>query len=412
MRSESSLLIFDGLRQPVELRDCDHLLAHLPLVFPGWRIDRSGDTAIEPVLTLSHLDDGYRLEGYWLENPLYRDDVTAILCALVAEVMRAYARQDDRLLCLHAAAAEFGERLVVFPSQYRAGKSVLCATLAASGTRLYCDDILPLGLESGEGIAPGLAPRLRLPLPTNLAPASRRFIESHIALRGERYAYLDFERTAMAERGEQARVGAFVLLDRQQGAAATLKPIDKADVLAQVIWQNFAREAEAPAILDVLNRLVTEARCFRLCYDRAEDAVALLQTEFAAWPDEHDNADIRRARLTSKAPANADIPQGCIRQAPGIKVVEVDGNSFLADRNGAAIHQLNTIGTAIWGLLHEPTTPREITNLLLQAFPDLDPAGIRHDVNSLLDQLRNKHLLQFHDTDRWAASNASGNGAQ
>jgi len=394
MPAESRLLNFDGLQQPVELRDCAALIPHLPLVFPGWEITPATGTDAEPVLTLFRAEEGYRLEGCWFDETLYRRDEVDALCALVAEVMRAYGCQDDRLLCLHGAAAEFGGRLVVFPSQYRAGKSILCAALAACGTRLYCDDILPVSLADGNGIAPGLAPRLRLPLPENLALSTRDFIDSRLRLRGANYAYLDLDHSAMAARGEQAPLGAFVLLEREEGAAAALEPIGEAEVLAQAIWQNFAREAEAPVILAVLNRLVRGAQRFRLRYGRAEDAVALLQKEFATWPDDSECGSAHPSQPVSVVSGADDIPAGCYRQAPGIEVIEVDGSSFLADRNGAAIHQLNVVGSAIWGLLREPMTADEIVDLLLQAFPDLDARQVQKDVDDLLEQLRYKQLLQ------------------
>ena len=395
MSAESRFLNFDGLRQPVELRDCERLVPHLPLVFPGWEIASAAETDIEPVLTLIRVDNGYHLGGYWLDEILYRRDEVDALCALVAEVMRAYGRQDDRLLCLHAAAASFGGRLVVFPSQYRAGKSILCAALAACGTRLYCDDILLVRLDDGNGIAPGLAPRLRLPLPGNLKLTTRDYIDSRIRLRGANYAYIDLDNSALAERGEQAPLGAFVLLEREEGAVAALEPIGEAEVLAQAIWQNFAREAAAPVILGVLNRLVGGAQRFRLRYDRAEDAVALLQSEFATWPEgPGDGFSAYPSQPVSVAATGGEIPAGCYRQAPGIEVIEVDGTSFLADRNGAAIHQLNAVGSAIWGLLHEPMTADEIVDLLLQAFPDLDASQVQKDVGDLLEELQRKQLLQ------------------
>jgi hypothetical protein len=395
MPAESRLLNFEGLHQPVKLSDCNELIPHLPVVFPGWEITAAPKTAIDPVLTLYRADDGYRLEGYWIDATLRRRDEVDALCALAAEVMRAYGRQDDRLLCLHGAAAEFGGRLVVFPNQYRAGKSILSAVLAACGSRLYCDDILPIDLADGEGIAPGLAPRLRLPLPHNLAPESRRFIDSRVVLRGTNYAYLELDRDAMAERGEQAPPGAFVLLERQEGAVAALEPIGEAELLAQVIWQNFAREAEAPVILDALNRLVSGAQRFRLRYERAEDAAALLQREFATWPETAAGEPAKSARPAGVAANDDEIPAGCYRQAPGIEVIEVDGDSFLADRDGAAIHRLNAVGSAIWGLLREPIAADEIVDLLLQAFPGLDAGQVEKDVGELLEQLRRKHLLQF-----------------
>ena len=66
---------------------------------------------------------------------------------------------------------------------------------------------------------------------------------------------------------------------------------------------------------------------------------------------------------------------------------------FLADGQGATIHHLNLIGTAIWSLLAEPMTADEMMNLLMAAFPDHDPGSIESDQGSLIDELLTKNLL-------------------
>ena len=61
-----------------------------------------------PILDLPRSGDEYRLQGYCLAEPLIRRDAIDALCALVAEVMRAYVQQDDQMLCLYGAAIEPG----------------------------------------------------------------------------------------------------------------------------------------------------------------------------------------------------------------------------------------------------------------------------------------------------------------
>lgn len=395
MPGETRYLKFEGMSQSVKLHDCDDLIPHLPLVFPGWKIDNLAVDDSEPVLTLSRVGRTYSLRGYWIDEPLVRNDDVEAVCALVAELMRAYVRQNDRLLCLHAAAAEFGGRLVVFPSHYHAGKSILSACLAAAGTRLFCDDILPLNLHDAEAIAPGLAPCLRKPLPANLKPESREFIESRTSLQGNNYSYLELGTKSMTARGEHLPIGAFVLLERRAGAAAEFETISEAEVLAQVVWQNFARETEAPTILAVLNRLVAGARRFRLNYDRAEDAVSLLQRKFDRWPDEYTRERNLRQECAKSTSDPGSLAPGYYRQAPGIGIVEADDQFFLADGQGAAIHHLNPTGSSIWGLLAEPMTRDEIVELLLSAFPGLDREQVTADVFNLLDELKGKNLLQL-----------------
>ena len=395
MPGEPMLLNFDGLSKPVRLVNCETLSKNLPLAFPGWSINVEPDTSQSPILTVTQENNSYTLEGFWLPEPLLRNDMVDAICALVAELMRAYVRQDDRLLCLHGAAAEFAGKLVIFPSQYRAGKSILSASLAAAGVRLFCDDVLPIGLADARGIAPGLAVRLRKPLPDNLSAETRHYIERHNCLQGEHYHYLDLADSAMAARGRQAPIGAFVLLEREAGATPAFEEISEADVLRQVVWQNFAREAEAPKILEVLSRLVADSQRMRLRYDRAEEAVGLLQQYFSSWPEELSSVDDKRLLSEHSNAGATEIPPGCYWRNPGVSVVDVDGQSFLADSQGAAIHHLNPTASSIWNLLAEPMSVDEIMQVLLTAFPDLDPDRLSQDVNSLVADLMRENLLRY-----------------
>ena len=59
--------------------------------------------------------------------------------------------------------------------------------------------------------------------------------------------------------------------------------IGKAEVLRQVIWQNFARNGDARDILERLDAIVDQTACFKLRYARAEDAAAALKGGFASW---------------------------------------------------------------------------------------------------------------------------------
>ena len=74
-------------------------------------------------------------------------------------------------------------------------------------------------------------------------------------------------------------------------------------------------------------------------------------------------------------------------------VVAVEGENFLADADGAAIHHLNAVGSAIWNLLVEPTTIDDTVKLLLVAFPQIGRDQIKNDVDSLISSLMSKNLL-------------------
>ena len=386
-------LTFCGLERPIVLIDCRHLLDHFSLIFPGWHIDASPEDIQSPILTLRLEKSTYILEADWLKKKLRRTDKVDAICSLVANLVRAYIRGNAELLCLHGAAANFGGKLAIFPSKYRTGKSILSACLAAANIQLFCDDVLPISIVEGHGVAPGLAPRLRIPLPDNLSPKSREFIQSNRGLEGKQYLYLDLDNIHLATRGSQAPVGAFVLLERQGGATTSLEDISAAEVLHQVVWQNFAREAEAPKILERLSQLVSNAQCFRMRYDRAEDAVELLKETFKDWPSkalEEPNTPLVTTQFIAKP---VEVPLGCYLRKAEISILNVDGESFLADARGAKIHHLNPVGSAIWMLLAEPVSMADLVELLLTAFPDVGGEQIKSDIAALIDALMSKNLL-------------------
>jgi hypothetical protein len=393
MRKDNLYLIFEDMSNSVELINCRHLIDFFPLIFPGWQITRVSAEHASPVLSLTRVGNHYVLESDWLEKPAYREDEDAVICLLVAELMRAYVHEDRQLLCLHGAAADFAGKLVLFPSNYRAGKSILSACLAASGVRLISDDILPISMLEAEGIAPGLAPRLRLPLPDNLDLETRDFIKKHNRLQGEQYLYLDLENDVLAPRGCQLPVGAFVLLEREEGASPVMETVAEAEVLRQVIWQNFARETEAPRILGVLSELVASSQCFRLRYDRAEDAVGLLRENFSEWSTHSGNGNDAKTLADSQTGIIDHLLPGHYLRKSDINIVQIADQVFLADGQGATIHHLNPVGTAIWSLLDEPMTADEITNLLMTAFPNLERSTIESDLHNLIDELLSRNLL-------------------
>jgi len=93
------------------------------------------------------------------------------------------------------------------------------------------------------------------------------------------------------------------------------------------------------------------------------------------------------------APELIEIPPGCYLRQADISVVTVDGEGFLADARGAAIHHLNPIGSAIWTLLADPMTLDDMVKLLLVAFPEASREQVECDVGSLINSLMSRNLL-------------------
>lgn len=396
------LVKFEGLSKPIALFDSDEVYACFPKVFHGWRFSETETADSEPVITIRRDFLGYKIEADWLYPPLVRVDHVDALCGFLAELIRAFIDDNTHLLCLHGAAAEFGGRLVIFPNRYRAGKSVLSACLAAAGVRLFADDVLPIVDQTEHGMAPGIAPRLRVPPPDNLSADTQDFLDRRTVARGARYLYLGLPSDEFAPHGTTAPIGAFVVLERTADASPELLPIGESELLKQVIWQNFAREVEAPQIVRRLHGIIGRARSYRLRYSSADDAAAFLKANFTHWAETPSTAPVpapKASRPLNSVGTVQGPPAGCYQRSPVITETLVDGESFLADAEGAAIHHLNSVGSAIWQALANPLTIGQIADLLHAAFPDADPNQIEKDVRALLDDLKARQLVLYGDDD-------------
>ncbi len=83
-----------------------------------------------------------------------------------------------------------------------------------------------------------------------------------------------------------------------------------------------------------------------------------------------------------------------IRRRKGLLLRVVDGEGFLLDAAQRRIHHLNQIALAVWRLLDEPQTVRGITAILMLAFPQASPAGVRRDTKLLVAKLLKEELAE------------------
>jgi hypothetical protein len=92
-------------------------------------------------------------------------------------------------------------------------------------------------------------------------------------------------------------------------------------------------------------------------------------------------------------PRAGDGRTGCYRRAAGIHERRVDGECFLADAEGARIHHLNPIGSAIWQLLAEPASIEDLVTTLGEAFPELEAKQLQADVSAFVSCIADRGLL-------------------
>lgn len=386
-------LEFDNISAPVILPQGTDLPGALRSCLNGWRFaqnSRPGTAPHRAVCILQHdPDDGFSYHAPDLRDPMEGLTLTGAVCAAIADLSVAYCAELSGGIGLHCGAVAFGDRLVVITGHRRAGKSTLIARLSAeTDLPVFCDDVLPVN-DRGEGIALGIAPRLRLPLPDGISPAFRAHAARHAVLADSRYAYL---RTPnLAPHGLRARLGALVLLRRgPPGTPARLHRMDRAAALATLIEQSLTDQPSVEAALARADALTAQAAALTLVYSDLEEAVALMRHAFGG-------ADFLPAGLPLADPLPADLPAGQptappvparLKLAPARDVAcreEADG-AFLWRPGDIVLWRLNPVAHAAWALLDGDTSAGQMADILAEVFPDTPRRVILSDLRAVLGQ--------------------------
>ncbi len=401
-------LKFDGLDTTVALCVDQRFIDALPVVFPHWShtiVQHDNNTSFASV-TLA--DNRYKITSSFMDDSVSFKDPANTLCSLIVELAWARLREDTSLLCLHGAAIEFAGRLVIFPSTRRAGKSTLTVALAAAGKKVFTDDFLPLKVTADGslcGISSGISPRLRLPFPDQIGPVALDYIQNRSMIQNRQYRFVTPKTDELAKFGDTAPIGSLVFLERTEGATASIEPVSESDALKALIKQNFSRAMNAAGILKMLGFITNSAPAYRLIYDDAEQAVALLESRFQEWgqaaprfPVDLDNIAFDTALETDFTPEPLNISEGSFIHASGIEEVSSDGKRFLTGHNGKSIHYLNDGAVNIWRLLEEPTSISEAIEMLCAVFPDHPAEEIRRDVIATFTEFARNGLLQKANT--------------
>ena len=276
-------LTIEKLPQPIFLSDCGELLQIITSVLSGWEIKTAAPPSLQdPIITIKKTINGYERTSPWLSQPIVFENSVNAVCDLIVDLIKYYISENQSLLCLHCAAVQIGGGLIVFPSTYNAGKSTLAAHLAAAGMNLFADDVMPINGDDNRGVAPGIQPRLRLPLPENTDPSFRNFIDQMCGPKSQRFVYLNLGQDKLAPLGTTATIRGFVLLRRTDEGNATLASVRKSEVLKNAVLRNFSRDVAAVDVLDRLFGLVEGADCYTLNYSSPNDAVRLLDEAFGS----------------------------------------------------------------------------------------------------------------------------------
>lgn len=402
MQTPLEYLCFDGLSGRIELRVDQRFRDALPTVFPNWPFEITTDAG-DSFASVTQSDGGYTITSPFMDGPSTFNDPANTICALIVELAWARLHENPELLCLHGAAVEFAGRLIIFPSTRRAGKSTLTVALAAAGKRVFTDDFLPLAIQpNGEvhGVASGISPRLRLPAPIQIGPQALAYISARNMIANRQYQFVEPRADELANFGDTAPIGGMIFLDRQDGATATLESVTNAEALSTLITQNFSRAVNAAGILKMLDFITTSATAYRLTYDTAEEAIALLNAQFQTWegtPPTLSDAfatEFLTSALDITAPKVIDVTEGQFMQADSVTVITSEGKKFLTGRAGQSIHYLNDGAAMIWQLLDEPTSIVEAVTIIHTAFPEQPFLQIQTDVTATFTEFAQNSLLQ------------------
>lgn len=288
MRQEDVIrLNIKGFKRPVEFCKCADFATGFAAILRGWDITESPRSDVrEPLIVFRKTLRGFDWTAPWIgRSQLERDEppitVMEAICDFHYEFIDWYVEEFPQDFCLHCASVKIGDGLIIFPSMQRTGKSLLMMQLAADGQRIFGDDVLTIKQGSDEGVAFGMLPRLRLPLPDTIHPELVEFINSHSGPSDSTHGYIALSDEVLAAYGESSKIHGAVILDRQTTGPAHLKSATNGQILKNMIDQNFATRISPLQIFNRLRKIAVKSRCFTLTYSDTREASALLINEFA-----------------------------------------------------------------------------------------------------------------------------------
>jgi hypothetical protein len=398
------VLTFPGVAGPLVLPDGAGLEAGLAQVVRGWT--PACDSTVRPKgeALACAVPDGagngtFTLHSVNFETPMPRLAAASVICGLVADLGQSYFEEKPGALALHCGAFRWGGRLIAVSGPPRAGKSTLIARMTAEpDCEVFCDDILPVRPD-GQGVALGIAPRLRLPLPEGASAAFREHVEACLGPRDARYGYVCAGTLAL--HGTLAPLSVLVKLDRRAEGPARLHPLAVDEALTELLQRNMADQATPDAAFARGAALIGGMTCLRLVYADLEEAVALLRRAFAA--------DGGLEGLVAEEPAvpaeetartrAAFDPDAVVARTEGVAVRRLGSSAFLWRPEGTMIWQLNPIAAAVWALLEIPGSAREIAEALAEVWTDVPGETLLADVVDLLDGLVAEDFAEMADVD-------------
>ncbi|WP_180978193.1 PqqD family protein [Halomonas urumqiensis] len=397
-----------GLGRLLRLSGCPEVADALVAAMPGWPMRVTPASGLAPAIRLRRAYDGEGDEngGYVQHAPGLRGGLVlptpvAAVCSLIADIVAALCERRAELIGLHCGSVEIEGQLVLFPASHRAGKSTLTAAFAAAGCRVFGDDVLALTAE-GDGMALGISPRLRLPLPDIANPDLVAYAERHAGPEDPRYRYLSLPEAELAAHGERRPIGAIVLLERDDTLCdpdlVTLAP---GEGLLQLLCQNFSHDVPTEALMTRFAPLMTRLPCLLLRYSEPLAAAQCLMARMTSGRIVAGN--VSASLLGRHSVPGERLPSGWDKVAlderfgpcPGVRDYPVGEELFLIDTASGALHRLNSSGQAAWRLLgEEALTVADVADLLVEHHGDVSKPDVEADVQALFGWMVEARLIE------------------
>lgn len=310
----------------------------------------------------------YRWHGRTLTKPVVWQQrapstTMGVICDLHDVLFDWFLGRNPDHLCLHAAAIEVGEGLVLIPSIGKAGKSTLSIAMAGLGNRVFADDVMALEPKRDHGMAFGVVPRLRMPLPERIGARYRRFLGRRTGPSNANWVYADLRDGEIAPFGATAPIKAIVFLDRRAEGPARLAPVDNDQVLRELVLQNFAQGVAPLAAFDRLLKLARQADCKRLVFSDTNEAARLLSRVYRG-----------------KSPAETRKGGARLRQS-GVERQLGDALFLISQRQNAVLG-LSPTAAAIWRQIARGRSRRVVDALFQSAFPEVEFGQVAADIDN------------------------------
>lgn len=402
------LLKFSGMEKGMCLPEDRALLAALEAVLPSWAYTSTPGAAQCEAPDLAQREHivaqvwrnatdprTYDIDSIYVDEPMCGLSAASTVCALLADALEAYIEEFRSPIALHCGAFAISGRLIAVSGPRRAGKSTLIARLCAEPDLLiFCDDVLPID-PSGNAIGLGIAPRLRLPLPTQASPGFKQFVKTHLGPHDERYGYLTARN--IARHGTRLPLNALVILDRQENASAHLRWLAEDDALFCALEQNMGQFETPEAALAQTQKLIGTAQCLRLVYHDLEEAVSLLRRAFSCPEGIHPDIAVKPAtawRAKAAPPPKPVAPDRTFECTAGTTLRRVGQSAFLWRADNHIIWRLNNVAEAVWALLETPGNAQELAETLGEVFVQVPKAQLEKDLAKLLALMQEEGFIK------------------